>query len=99
MKQKPINLKRCQAMIDAGIADPNSQRGIDFCTECPYPRCILFDTSKKPNLRSKQVKLMQARGMTNREIAKELGVSIRTVGGDIKRLVSQETTSDTTSND
>lgn len=36
-------LKRCAAMVEAGVADPTTQDGIDFCTEkCPYEDCIVF---------------------------------------------------------
>lgn len=40
----------CSAMIKANITDPDSQEGIDFCTQqCPYAdedECILYRTAK-----------------------------------------------------
>ena len=43
----PSNLRRCPAMIEADIANPNNQKGKDFCLEqCPYPECLLFENSE-----------------------------------------------------
>ena len=38
----------CQAMIEAGITDPNSQEGIGFCVnKCPYKEgCIVMESGK-----------------------------------------------------
>ena len=72
-------------MIDAGIEDPNSQEGIDFCVnKCPYDVCIAFElgrgTSKlRRELRVAVVKEMQSRGVSVGYIASRIGVSVRTV--------------------
>ena len=77
--------KRCPAMIEAGIKDPDSQEGIDFCVnECPYDKCIVFElgrsTSKlRRKLRAALAKEMQTQGYTAVEIASEVRVSVRTV--------------------
>ncbi|MCK9597432.1 MAG: hypothetical protein M0R06_00250 [Sphaerochaeta sp.] len=43
VKHNPAT-RRCRAMIDAGIVEPESQQGKNFCTgSCPYDRCILFE--------------------------------------------------------
>lgn len=50
-KDKPANnLMRCQALVDAGIVNPDSQEGIDFCIDkCPYPdKCEIFDSDTQP---------------------------------------------------
>jgi DNA-binding NarL/FixJ family response regulator len=79
------SLQRCQAMINAGIGDPESLEGKKFCTEnCPYEYCIVFegyDTRRKKQT-SREVKLvgeMLSSGMSIKDIAKELGVTRRTV--------------------
>lgn len=42
------NLKRCPAMIEAGIINPGSQEGIDFCVHwCPYPKCIVMEGAEE----------------------------------------------------
>lgn len=72
-------------MIEAGIEYPDSQEGIEFCLDCPYPNgCIVFDSILKPNvikrLRNQaKANKLQAEGLTVDDIAERLGKSIRTV--------------------
>ena len=72
-------------MIEAGIEDPDSQEGIDFCVnECPYDKCIVFElgrsTSKlRRKLRAALAKEMQTQGYTAGEIALKIGVLVRTI--------------------
>ena len=76
----------CDAMKDAGITEPNSQEGIDFCVDqCPYDHCVLYEKGR-PKLTSlkhlsveAQVKMLDADGLTIDEIARQTGVSYRTV--------------------
>ena len=43
--KKCIEGKRCFAMIEAGIANPESQQGIGFCLKCPYPDgCVVYES-------------------------------------------------------
>lgn len=75
----------CQAMLDAGITDPESKAGKDFCTKsCPYPDdCIMVPSEEKIRSRRKSKRASAIRfkrkGMTLKEIAKELKVSVSTV--------------------
>ena len=79
--------KRCQAMIDIGIQDPESDNGRKFCTNhCPYTngcivfedkRCIVF-TQKKTE-REREAKSMRAEGYSVKEIANHLRVTAKTV--------------------
>jgi len=77
-------------MIDAGIDNPESQQGIDFCTEqCPYDECLLFAGGKEhsPNVELMEIRArsMKSQGMSIVEIAKSLGVTRRTVYRYLKR--------------
>ena len=72
----------CQAMLDAGITDPESQAGKDFCTDhCPYPDCILFGTKKYGSWKGRKARIarLHKRGRTPKEIAEILDISISTV--------------------
>jgi len=41
----------CEAMQKNNITDPESQQGIDFCTEhCPYTFCVLAEREKLQEL-------------------------------------------------
>jgi len=78
--------RRCLAMIEAGIEDPESQAGKDFCTEqCPYPNgCIVLEfgrsiSSLRRDKRIARAKEMAARGRSVEDIAKDLGASIRSI--------------------
>ena len=73
----------CQAMLDAGITDPESYEGKHFCTEhCPYPVCV-FDTKERVQRKKKSQKVNIARlhkkGRTVKEIAEILNLSLGTV--------------------
>ena len=88
----PISLsdtrRRCEAMIAAGIEDPDSLEGKHFCTEnCPYPDgCVVYEykPGKSPAAERKvarvaRAKEMRGSGVDIAVIALELGVSLRTV--------------------
>jgi len=72
-------------MVEAGVYDPESQKGIDFCVDyCPYDRCVFeYDgrgrSSSRRNDRVATTKRMEAEGYSAEDIANELNVSIRTV--------------------
>ena len=81
----------CDAMKEAGITDPESMAGIEFCLDCPYPSgCIVLeDTPEKTIERAGKVniaKFLSNRGKNNKEIAEILGVSRRTVQRYLRRL-------------
>jgi len=75
----------CDAMKEASITDPESQRGIDFCIEkCPFDHCVVMEpvtsqVSIKRIENIRRAKEMHRKKMTVKAIAKELGVSIGTV--------------------
>jgi DNA invertase Pin-like site-specific DNA recombinase len=75
---------RCPAMIEAGIADPESQEGKDFCTtRCPYDRCVVYEGIAKGSAKRaenrKIARSLRKAGASTREIARYLGVGERTV--------------------
>lgn len=76
----------CEAMIKAGIVDPESLEGKRFCTDkCPYDRCIVFEAEKSPytvirNKRAERAKLMAAEGHSVGDIAAALRMSTKTIG-------------------
>lgn len=71
----------CLAMCRAGISDPESQEGIDFCTsECPYPTaCIVMEHPQRARLRLEKIKQLQAQGLDRKTIALQLHISERSV--------------------
>lgn len=74
----------CDAMRDAGIKDPQSKEGIDFCTsQCPYEdRCVVMESKgslRKVSRRERAAKLIKE-GRNDREISSELNLSTRTIG-------------------
>lgn len=86
MSKEPLHKRLCQAMVDAGIEDPESQDGKDFCTEkCPYPNgCIVFEygrgiSSLRRDKRVARAREMAAESYPNKDIAQELRVSVRSV--------------------
>jgi len=45
-----MKAKRCQALIDAGIINPESKEGIKFCVnKCPYEFCVVMEQAKVAN--------------------------------------------------
>lgn len=73
----------CQAMRAAGITNVESQEGKDFCTECPYPTCVLFGDVKG---RVETVLSLHHQEKTLPEIADTLGVSRSTVIRDLRKF-------------
>ena len=84
-EKRPIAERRCAAMITAGIYDPNSKDGIDFCTNfCPYECCVVMEQSETAaQLRRRQkadfARKLRARRVSVNDIALILGVNLRTV--------------------
>ncbi len=86
MKDKiPLHERPCEAMEKKGITNPNSQEGIDFCTDCcPYDKCIVMESDNRKfdkivRLSKKERAIdMRKRGCTIRYISKQLGISICT---------------------
>ena len=78
-------------MIEAGIGDPESKEGKDFCTEkCPYPKCIVFEVGRgaatlRKEARVAKAKAMAAEGYPEDEIAQVLKVSVRSVEGYLEK--------------
>jgi len=75
-------------MIDAGIENPESQEGKDFCIyKCPYARCIVFDDlrprTKKRLARAVESKRLWTEGYSIREIAEKLNIGHRSIERDL----------------
>ncbi len=77
------HLRRCQAMLDACITDPNDREGIDFCTgECPYANCVLFEGA-----RVMEVKLLKSQGMNTKDIAEQFKLTPATIRSNLKKCI------------
>jgi len=72
---------RCPAMIEAGIVDPDSYDGIQFCiNDCPYPDCIAFSGDLEiQKIRETEAKRLRTHGYTVNRIAKTLEIARSTV--------------------
>jgi len=80
-------------MAEAGITDPNSQEGIDFCVNhCPYDRCVVMEgkirTPSKARKAERDARIISLyhKGWSPREIAKGMRLSERTA----QRVLSQK---------
>jgi len=69
----------CPAMREAGITNPESQQGKDYCVECcPHDRCIVVEPVVRRNKKAKMEEAMlraqelRKQGLALREIAKRL---------------------------
>ena len=74
-------------MEKAGIKDPQSQKGIDFCTnDCPFPDCLVTGGSSyiKKHEQYERIRQMFYNGMKVKEIAEKIGVHERTVQRSLK---------------
>lgn len=77
--------RRCPAMVEAGIDDPESQEGKDFCTKkCPYDKCVVYEVGRgaatlRMDERIARAREMDSEGYSIEDIAKELKVHTRTV--------------------
>lgn len=74
----------CEAMTEKGVTDPESQSGIDFCTqECPYDFCVVFESDavniNKAKGRRKIAMILRSHKMELDDIALVLGININTV--------------------
>ena len=75
----------CPAMRKAGIKDPQSQEGIDFCVnDCPFPDCLVTGGYSKKHERDERIRQMFYNGMKVKEIAQNIGVHERTVQRALK---------------
>jgi hypothetical protein len=89
--------RRCQAMIDAGITDPESREGIQFCTgakdeesRCPYDSCIIAGdgralTSERAVRKSVLAKELFYKGVSRVDIALMMDTDIKTIGRYLRR--------------
>ncbi len=90
-EDRPLERRRCAAMIAEGVYDPDSKEGIDFCVYyCPYEYCVVMETGlTKPQLVTwKKVsiaKRLRAHKVTVDDIALILGVSKRNVQRYLKK--------------
>ena len=90
--------RRCKAMIDAGIEDPESSDGIRFCagsrdgefkSQCPYNYCVVVEygrTSKQLAVDEEAafVKDLQVHKVSLDDIALIIGKSLKTVRRRLK---------------
>ena len=75
----------CSRMV--GITNPDSQEGIDICLECELERCELdAERMESRNLltRKQQARQLLHNGVSVEDIAKTLGISVRTVWRYVK---------------
>ena len=81
--------RRCPEMIIAGINDPDSQAGIDFCIEsCPYDYCVMLETIKKSLRYAESIRIekgVRVRGVSLDDIALVLRKSKGSVRGYLKK--------------
>lgn len=89
----------CQAMIDAGIEDPDSREGILFCagssndkikSQCPYTYCVVFEFEQQAKVtktgeRIEFVKGLREYKVSVKDIALIMRVDTRTVLRWLKR--------------
>jgi len=74
----------CQPMLDAGIKNPDSQVGIDFCIKCSEKKCVFDDIVLGPkkvravSRKSRAIELTR-KGLSPKEISRILGVGSRAV--------------------
>lgn len=85
VSQSQIDKACCDAMLNAGVKDARTARGIEYCTTlCPYPHCVIaepavhWNTIRRVTLR-RRVTRLQNEGKSVREIAELIGKSIRAV--------------------
>ncbi|KKL95697.1 hypothetical protein LCGC14_1851990 [marine sediment metagenome] len=84
-KSLPDHRKRCTAMVKVGITDPESQAGIEFCTDCcPYSYCVIFEGKNSTRRVRQEGKITVARKLTSHDVSVEdialiLDISLRTV--------------------
>ncbi len=77
----------CDALDSAGITDPDSKEGVEFCAGvlfgraslCPYPRCIVFEgklTKKELGImRGAKVRKFREYNVTVKDISLVLDMS------------------------
>jgi len=86
-----IEKRRCKAMIDEGIYDPESQEGIDFCVNyCPYEYCVVVENRLSDKQIRKRENTILARELRKHrvsvdDIALVLGISARSVRRYLKK--------------
>ena len=92
-KTTPEWKRRCKAMLDAGIEDPNSPEGILFCagsrdgtipSQCPYDYCVVLEHEAtvrqlNSNKLTAFIKDLKAHGISSYDIALITDRSLRTV--------------------
>ncbi len=84
-KSLPDHRKRCTAMVRASITDPESQAGIEFCTDCcPYSYCVIFEGKSSSRRVRQEGKITIARDLMTHDVSVDdialiLDVSQRTV--------------------
>ena len=90
-EERPLEKQRCAAMVDAGVYDPESKDGIDFCVNyCPYDHCVVLEHRRTASQlrRSERAcfaqKLWRHRVSVD-DIALILGVSARNVRRYLKK--------------
>lgn len=75
----------CPAMKRARISDPDSPKGIEFCTErCPYPEgCIAADDKAmgiiKRTAEKRKIRQLHRRGMSIEDIANTVRTTTKIV--------------------
>ena len=80
-EQSKTTKVRCPAMVEAGILDPDSYDGIQFCTkQCPYPDCIAFSGDAAIiRMREDEARRLQDNGYSISQISRELHIARSTI--------------------
>ena len=90
--------RRCQAMIDAGIEDPDSEEGCLFCagnrqgdieSQCPYDHCVVFEGQARTSMEKAARKGLAIRlhyhGVSVKDIALIVGKKVATVRSYLRK--------------
>lgn len=75
---RSVEKRRCPAMVEAGVYDPESKEGIDFCVNyCPYENCVIFENAlvSKSQKRKRIAQGLRKHGVSVDDIVLILGVS------------------------
>ena len=71
-EERQLAKKRCAAMINEGIYDPESKDGIDFCVNCcPYDYCVVMEQTKTKTQLIKEKKADLAKKLRRHRVSVE----------------------------
>jgi len=86
--------RRCPAMIEEGIEDPDSEEGCLFCagdrygqieSKCPYPFCVVFEQTLALAEIKDYAKRLHTHGVSVKDIALILGRHVTTIKSYLRK--------------